>query len=635
MAAAPALSGGCKRTTALADTADAIDTKIAPSASVMAPTPPPQPNDAGSGASSNASNSRLPSGLPSPNPFPPSVDGSSDTDTVAHALAGTHLGTPSPPNAEPSPTAARVQESLAASRAERDQPSTRHHHLYVGNLSPKVSEEHLRSLFSEYCAVVNVKILIHHHPQYPPAHAMYGTPYGPAGLVAPQMVPGASNYGFVEVSDYDAAEAAVDTLNGKNIFDMPIKVTWAKQQRTPAAAPTNSGSPSTDTRTPISGLDDLGNKPPTFASGLHHVFVGDLSSEVNDAVLRNHFAQAFPSLHEARVMWDMHSGKTRGYGFLAFQDRSDAEEVIRTKNGDWLGGRAIRVNWANQKGSSSAASPGMSAAETSAAAPNEAIASVGAGYTSPRPNHNKIGWGSAARNRQQTVQQQVAMQVGLARGPMNSYNTPVYAFGQQPPGSSGPPRPAAVHTNSGSSSGRKASFTSQTASSYQAASPSLASAAVQENSAPLTFEEVLHQTPPYNTTVYVGNLPPQTGEQELKPLFRNLGLVVEVRMQSDRGYGFVKLDTHENAAQAIVQLNGMDFGGKQIKCAWGKDRQDAAGPSMDMRSQRGSFSHPAGAPHPSAIAAAGMQVPHAGMGMVSAACMLAKWAYQKLTFLCL
>ena len=28
MAAAPALSGGCKRTTALADTADAIDTKL-------------------------------------------------------------------------------------------------------------------------------------------------------------------------------------------------------------------------------------------------------------------------------------------------------------------------------------------------------------------------------------------------------------------------------------------------------------------------------------------------------------------------------------------------------------------------------------------------------------------------------
>lgn len=78
------------------------------------------------------------------------------------------------------------------------------------------------------------------------------------------------------------------------------------------------------------------------------VFVGDLSPEVNDDILRKTF-MAFGSLSDARVMWDMNSGKSRGYGFLAFRDRTDAEQAIATMNGEWLGSRAIRVNWANQK----------------------------------------------------------------------------------------------------------------------------------------------------------------------------------------------------------------------------------------------------------------------------------------------
>jgi hypothetical protein len=32
-----------------------------------------------------------------------------------------------------------------------------------------------------------------------------------------------------------------------------------------------------------------------------------------------------------------------------FRDKTDAEQAIATMNGKWLGSRAIRVNWANQK----------------------------------------------------------------------------------------------------------------------------------------------------------------------------------------------------------------------------------------------------------------------------------------------
>lgn len=46
-------------------------------------------------------------------------------------------------------------------------------------------------------------------------------------------------------------------------------------------------------------------------------------------------------------------------------------------------------------------------------------------------------------------------------------------------------------------------------------------------------------------------------------------------MQADRGFAFVKLDTHENAASAIVNLAGQIACGRPIKCGWGKDRNES------------------------------------------------------------
>ena len=252
---------------------------------------------------------------------------------------------------------------------------------------------------------------------------------------------GGLNYGFVEYMDMRSAETALQTLNGRKIFDTEIRVNWAYQGQQ--------------------------NKEDT--SGHYHVFVGDLSPEVNDEVLAKAFS-AFGTLSDARVMWDMNSGKSRGYGFLAFRDKTDAEQAIATMNGEWLGSRAIRVNWANQK-------------------------TQGGGTTaipSPRPATNTGG------------------------------------------------APAPINFQGG----------------------------------PLSYESVVQQTPAYNTTVYVGNLVPYCTQADLIPLFQSIGYLSEIRMQADRGFAFVKLDTHEHAAMAIVQLQGQMVHGRPIKCSWGKDRAD-------------------------------------------------------------
>ena len=163
-------------------------------------------------------------------------------------------------------------------------------------------------------------------------------------------------------------------------------------------------------------------------------------------------------------MWDMKTGRSRGYGFVAFRDRGDAEKALSSMDGEWLGSRAIRCNWANQKGQ-----PSISQ--------QQAMSSMGMTPTTPYGHHHFPTHG------------------------MQSY------------------------------------------------------------------EMVVAQTPQWQTTCYVGNLTPYTTQNDLVPLFQNFGFVAETRFQSDRGFAFVKMDTHENAAMAICQLSGYNVNGRPLKCS--------------------------------------------------------------------
>jgi len=71
------------------------------------------------------------------------------------------------------------------------------------------------------------------------------------------------------------------------------------------------------------------------------ILVEDLSNEVNDKILLQAFS-AFGPVTEARVKWDTETDRSRGYGLVAFKERSDAEKAVSCMDGEWLGGHAIR-----------------------------------------------------------------------------------------------------------------------------------------------------------------------------------------------------------------------------------------------------------------------------------------------------
>lgn len=333
-------------------------------------------------------------------------------------------------NKATSPTNSSEQESTVNTGA-RDAAGGDPHckSLYVGNLDPRVNDQILGQVFQSVAEVVGVKICRDRNSG-----------------------PGSLNYGFVDFADHETAEAALQTLNGRKIFSSEIKVNWA------FAGSRDSNGQGSSSRHAASNV----------SGDVFSIFVGDLSPEINDATLAKTF-NAFWSMCDARVMWDSSTGKSRGYGFVTFKDKLDAESAINSMNGVQLGSRCLRINWASSK-----------------------------------PQQHNSGNSSEGKSESQH----------------------------------------------GSSSGSNGGVAPK-------------------------YEIVLLQAAPYNCTVYVGNLPPHATQNEIHPLFSQFGYVTEIRHQPEKGYAFVKFDSHESAARAIVGLYSHVLGGRHIKCNWGKDRPPA------------------------------------------------------------
>ncbi|XP_042494739.1 glycine-rich RNA-binding protein RZ1A-like [Macadamia integrifolia] len=75
----------------------------------------------------------------------------------------------------------------------------------------------------------------------------------------------------------------------------------------------------------------------------YRCFIGGLSWSTSDRGLKNAF-EKYGNLVEAKVVLDRFSGRSRGFGFVTFDDKKAMEEAIEEMNGMDLDGRAITVD---------------------------------------------------------------------------------------------------------------------------------------------------------------------------------------------------------------------------------------------------------------------------------------------------
>jgi len=78
------------------------------------------------------------------------------------------------------------------------------------------------------------------------------------------------------------------------------------------------------------------------------LFVGGLSWDTTDDGLREAFSR-FGDVVEAKVVTDRETGRSRGFGFVGYQNPADGATAQQAMDGASLDGRSIRVNAAEDK----------------------------------------------------------------------------------------------------------------------------------------------------------------------------------------------------------------------------------------------------------------------------------------------
>ena len=73
------------------------------------------------------------------------------------------------------------------------------------------------------------------------------------------------------------------------------------------------------------------------------LYVGNLSFNTTEGELRELFEQYGPTESVAVIM-DRETGRSRGFGFVEFQDGNGAEAAQQALDGKDFGGRSLRVN---------------------------------------------------------------------------------------------------------------------------------------------------------------------------------------------------------------------------------------------------------------------------------------------------
>jgi len=79
-----------------------------------------------------------------------------------------------------------------------------------------------------------------------------------------------------------------------------------------------------------------------------NIYVGNLSWEVTDEDLRKSFGE-FGQVSSARVIMDKYTNKSKGFGFVEMNEKTEAEAAIKSLNNREIKGRAIKVNEARPR----------------------------------------------------------------------------------------------------------------------------------------------------------------------------------------------------------------------------------------------------------------------------------------------
>uniref|UniRef100_A0A6Q2YMV5 Polyadenylate-binding protein n=1 Tax=Esox lucius TaxID=8010 RepID=A0A6Q2YMV5_ESOLU len=134
---------------------------------------------------------------------------------------------------------------------------------------------------------------------------------------------GSKGYAFVHFETQDAADRAIEKMNGMLLNDRKVFVGRFKSRKEREA--------------------ELGAKAKEFTN----VYIKNFGDDMNDEKLKEMFDQYGKTL-SVKVMTDP-SGKSRGFGFVSYEKHEDANKACEEMNGQEFNGKTVFVGRAQKK----------------------------------------------------------------------------------------------------------------------------------------------------------------------------------------------------------------------------------------------------------------------------------------------
>ncbi|XP_037683541.1 polyadenylate-binding protein 4 isoform X6 [Choloepus didactylus] len=249
------------------------------------------------------------------------------------------------------------------------------------------------------------------------------------------------------------------------------------------------------------------------------LYVGDLHSDVTEAMLYEKFSPAGPVL-SIRVCRDMITRRSLGYAYVNFQQPADAERALDTMNFDVIKGKPIRIMWSQRD-----------------------------------PSLRKSGVGNVfIKNLDKSIDNKALYDTFSAFGNILSCKV--------------------VCDENGSKGYAFVHFETQEAADK---------AIEKMNGMLLNDRKVfvgrfksrkereaeLGAKAKEFTNVYIKNFGEEVDDESLKELFIQFGKTLSVKVMRDpsgksKGFGFVSYEKHEDANKAVEEMNGKEISGKVI-----------------------------------------------------------------------
>jgi len=170
--------------------------------------------------------------------------------------------------------------------------------IFIKNLDKSIDNKDMYDTFSTFGTILSCKVATDEHGN-------------------------SKGYGFVHFETEEAANKAIDKVNGMLLSDKKLYV--------------GRFIPRKDRE------KEIGEKAKRFTN----VYIKNFPDSINEDTLREMF-EAFGKITSYKVMYD-ETGKSRCFGFVAFEDAEAAEEAVNQLNGKEFDGKTVYVGRAQKK----------------------------------------------------------------------------------------------------------------------------------------------------------------------------------------------------------------------------------------------------------------------------------------------